>query len=186
MACRLLAWSAHVRVKGEKLAGTDFAAGGARIELLEVPIREPGQCRLDTLNLDGYGWILATGEEAEVDFGGTAAFEKKRPAWIAQMPAEKEWQYGRGQVEVSYVDEAGSWEVATYRALLDLAFSFTRVGARRLEKDGASGDAFSLETDVSLGGLRVLKRWRDQKNAYVLVGVPAAGVTFHLGGGGSP
>jgi len=182
MACRLLAWSTHVRVKGEKLGGSSFGAGGARIELLEVPALAPEQCRMDTMDLAGNGWILATNGGEDAGFGGKDSFAEERPSWIRRMPDKKDWYYGRGQAEVSYIDEAGSWELATYRALLDLAFSFARIGGRRVEDDGTMADAFTVETDIGLQGMHVLKRWRDKRNAYVLVGVPAGGIHFYLGG----
>lgn len=184
MACRLLAWSTHVRVKGEKLGGASFGAGGAKIELLEVPGLMPEQCRLDTMDVAGHGWILATSGVAKAVFGSRSSFAEKRPSWIRKTPDKKGWYYGRGQVEVSYIDEVGSWELATYQALLDLAFSFSRIGSRQVEDDGATADAFTMETDVGLRGLRVLKRWRDKRNVYVLIGVPAGGVSFHLGSAG--
>lgn len=181
MACRLLAWSMHVRVKGEKLGGSSFGAGGAKIELLEVPALTPEQCRLDTMDVAGHGWILATSSGVKADFGGKDSFAEERPSWVSKIPDKKGWYYGRGRVEVSYIDEAGSWELAVYHALLDLAFSFARVGGRRMDDDGTLTDAFIVETDVGLQGLCVLKRWRDKRNAYVLVGVPVEGISFYLG-----
>ena len=186
MACRLLAWSIHVRVRGEKLAGASFGPGGERIELLETPALSVEQCRLDTLALDGHGWITATAGTATATFGKAASFGEQTPSWTTQNPQQKGWHYGRGVAEVSYVDEPGSWELATYWALLDLAFSFARIGVRREEKDGWFADAFIVETDIALQGMRLLYRWRDRQRLYVLVGIPRQGITFYLGGDGSP
>ena len=180
MACRQLAWFTYVHVRGSQLSGESFGAIGQKVDLLDLPTITPAQCRLDSLDVDGHGWIQAT-SGGKADWGGVRSFPKKRPGWVRKTPDEQGWHYGRGQTEASYVNEAGSWETATYRALVDLAFSFGRLGARRVESDGIVSEVQMLETDVGLRGLRVLKRWRDEKHVYVLIGVPASGLTSFLG-----
>ena len=182
MACTHLAWSTYVRVRGSQLSGESFGAIGQKVDMIDLPTISPEQCRLDSFEVDDHGWILAA-SGGGADWGGVRSFPKKRPGWIRKTPDEQGWHYGRGQMEASYVNEAGSWETATYRALVDLAFSFGRIGTRRTEANGIVSEAQMLETDVGLRGLRVLKRWRDKKHGYVLVGVQASGLTSFLGKG---
>jgi hypothetical protein len=178
-ARKQLGWFQHVRVRGEGLSGSTSGGGGVSVELLETGPVPPTGCYLDTLRLDGFTWVLASVDDA-AGFGGGERFPKKRPNWVDSQPQDENWHYGLGIAEVSYVDEPGSWDLATYRALLDLAFAFSRMGVSRGSAGGMPMDAYLTETDVSLDGARVVKRWRDQTRAFVLLGVPADDLLFRL------
>ena len=187
MACRLLAWSTHVRVRGERLfqrlPGGDLEFRGEHIDLLELPETAPESCRLETLAVAGRAWILALPEKGpEAAWGAMETFSRKPPSWIEVPRRDPGWRYAMGTASVSIKDEAGSWEVATYRALVELAVSVaSRTENLRKQLDAATSGATRVIFDTELRGFCVTGRWSDGKNLYVLGAVPASGARPRLG-----
>jgi len=185
-ACRLLAWSIHVRVQGERLveqlATGQMAFRGENFKLLELPEVLPETCHLETLEVKQHAWVIATQEGSTARVGGWTAFSAERPAWISQLPEQSGWLYSVGLAQISYRDEPGSWEVATYNALIELALS---AGSRIAQIDKKADDwlegASSVAVDTELSGFRVGGRWRDGEHVYVLGKAPTAQVVSHLG-----
>ncbi len=86
-----------------------------------------------------------------------------------------------GTAEISFKDEPSSWELATYRALVELALLVkNRTGALEKAADETLAGASAQEVDTVLKGFRVAGRWRDQKHTYVLGKVPTAGAISYL------
>jgi len=185
-ACRALAWSIRVRVQGERLlertGGGHLEYRGENIALLELPEVTPETCLLETLQVDQRVWVAAVREGLPADSGPALIFPSRPPAWIKEVPREPEWHTAVGAARISYKDEPGSWELAAYQALVELAFS---VGSRTrsLEKaaDGMLLGATILEVDTLLKGFQVVSRWRDAEHAYVLARVPVGGAISLLG-----
>ena len=189
MAVRLLNWSIHVRVKGtrlfERTPGETVEYRGEKIDLLELPGLEPASCRLESLEVGSRGWIVAVRkEEVPGAYGDTASFAARPPDWISTPPKDTGWLYATGIAELSYKDEPGSWELATYHALVELAFlGGTRTGSLERLQDDPSG-AELQEVDTVLEGFRIAARWRDRSHVYVLGKVPSAGLVSRLVPGG--
>lgn len=185
MACQLLAWSTHVRVKGERLfertPGGEIEYRGENIKLLELPEIAPESCRLETLEVARHGWIIATQDGGTISSGGATTFAAKPPSWISHIPSSRDWQYAMGTAEISFKNEPRSWELATYRALVELAILVkSRTGALEKAAGETLAGASALEVDTVLKGFRVAGRWRDQKHVYVLGKVPTAGAVSYL------
>ncbi len=91
-------------------------------------------------------------------------------------PRGPEWIFASGSARFSHRDEAGTWEVAAYRAAVELAFS-TGLVHRHLEKatEGYAAGASVDAVDARLDGVRVVGRWRDHRHVYVLVATPVPG-----------
>lgn len=183
MARRQLAWSVRVRVRGERLfERTELGQleyRGEDIAFVGVADVADDAVRLDTLEVGGHHWVFArTGGAAPQ---GKATFAAAMPGWLSEPPQKAGWRYAGGTAPVSYRDEPGSWDLATYRALVDLAFS-VQVRTSRLERsfDGVMVEVTAQRIDTVLEGARVLGRWRDGKNVHVLVGVPAGGAASML------
>ncbi len=179
MAGRMLAWSTHVRVRGERLYWRTpdgrLESGGQKVELLELPELAPDICQLDTLNIDRYTWVVAHGRGSVIPVpAAVASFTPSAPAWIAVTPREPGWHHALGIATLASRDEPGSWELATYRALVELAIG---VGARSgdLEKTltGEQAGAGRLVFDTRIQGFHVAARWRDAHNVFVLARVRA-------------
>ena len=188
MACRLLAWSTHVRVKGERLfeqiPGGALEFRGENIELLEVPEVVPEACRLETLEVVRHAWIVAVPEEGGMVAAGACSFSQSPPAWIAATPRESGWLFAVGSAAVSFRDEPGSWDLATYHALVELAFSVkTRTGALQKSTEERLWSATVLEVDTELRGFQIAARWRDRNHVYVLGKVPSSRAVSHLADG---
>ncbi len=178
MAYRQFAWSSRVRVKGERLfeqvLGGGLAFRGEQIELLDVPATGPESCRLETLAVDRQAWIVAL--PADRDGGvpkGVDELGRDLPSWVLETPRVAGWFYALGSAVNSFKDEPGSWELATYNALVELAIS---VGARSeaLEQSTLTvvSEASRLVFDSELRGFEVAARWRDQDHVYVLGRAP--------------
>ena len=188
MACRLLAWSTHVRVKGERLfeqiPGGTLEFRGENIELLEVPDIAPKSCRLETLEVAQHAWIVAVPEGSSMVAAGACSFSQNPPAWIAVTPHQSGWLFAMGSAEVSFRDEPGSWDLATYHALVELAFSVkTRTGALKKSTEQELWSATVLEVDTELRGFQIAARWRDRNHVYVLGKVPSSRAVSHLANG---
>ena len=173
-ALRQLSWSKRVRIQGEQLfeqMARGLAARGEKIELLEVPPVALDACRADTLMVDGRAWVsVRQRAEDGHSWGGWGYFKPDPPAWIKTLPQDAGWHYATGTVKAPFKDEAGSWELAMYNALINLA---TVVGTkvRLLDKsfDQMVQGVRAHEVDTRLVGFRVAARWRDDKHLYVLV-----------------
>ena len=184
-ALRLLAWSQQVRVQGEQLAEqtvAGFAPRGDNIKLLEVPEIASEACRVETLIVEGRAWISARlAQEEEHSWGGWGYFKPDPPTWINSLPQDDGWLYASGMVKAPFKDEAGSWELATYRALVNLAANVAlrvRHGDRAVEHRVSSATVHVVDT--RLLSFRVAARWRDEKHLYVLARVPRSGaVSLH-------
>lgn len=183
-ALRLYAWSSHVRVKGvrqfEQTAGGYLEYRGQQIDLLELSTTGGEECNLDTLTTSQHVWIIAAAAEGHQD-KMLVSWSKESPPWITHSPPDEARVYALGIEPIALHDEAGSWELATYDALVDLAFE---VGARfrSLDKvyDQTLAGAQVLETDTVLRGFRVVARWRDDRHVYVLAGVSRGGAVSNL------
>ena len=184
-ACRLLSWSTRVRVKGERLfERTPLGAlefRGESFELLDLPELTPESCHLDSLAVDRHAWIVAVPEGAAVASGGETIFSSEQPGWISEMPRDAGWLYSLGISPISFRNEPGTWEMATYQALVELAASIApRVGTVDKTSDGRVWSATVHEVDTELRGFEVAGRWRDRSHAYVLARVPAAAAVSRL------
>lgn len=183
MARRQLAWSVRVRVRGERLfQRTELGQleyRGEDISFVEVAEVPDDAVRLDTLKVGGHHWVFARAGDSTPKGGAT--FAAAMPVWLSAPPQKVGWLYAGGTAPVSYRDEPGSWDLATYRALVDLAFA-VQVRTSRLERsfDGVMVEVTAQNIDTVLQGARVIGRWRDGKNAHVMVGVPAGGAVSLL------
>ena len=184
-ACRLLSWSTQVRVKGERLfeqtpmGGLEFR--GESFELLDLPDLTPESCHLESLAVDRHAWIVAVPSGGGVADQGATSFTRDQPGWISEMPQDAGWLYSLGISPISFRNEPGTWEMATYEALVELAVSVeTRAGAVEKTSDGRVWSATVLEVDTALRGFQVAGRWRDRTHAYVLARVPAAAAVSYL------
>ena len=186
-ALRLLAWSQQVRVQGEQLAEQTvdgLALRGDNIKLLEVPEIASEACRVETLIVEGRSWIVARlvqAQEEEHSWGEWGYFKPDSPTWINALPKDDGWLYATGMVKAPLKDEAGSWELATYRALVNLAENVAlrvRHGDRVVDQQVRSAAVHVVDTRLS--SFRVAARWRDAKHLYVLARVPRSGaVSLH-------
>lgn len=185
MACRSLAWSTHVRVKGERLyeqiAGDRTECRGENIALLDLAEVGPEQCTLDTLLHAPYAWVIATRNSAPPQgWEVVTTLPATAPAWITNMPESPSWYYATGHSQLAYKDEPGSWELAGYNALVELAFS-VKSRLKRLDKSEEIQVGSSImEVDTALTGVQFIARWRDKEVAYVLARVPVSGAKSHL------
>ena len=174
-ARRQLSWSKRVRVQGEQLFEQTFrgsAPRGQKIDLLEVPSIALEACRVDTLLVDDRAWVsVRLGIEG--GWGKWGYFRPDPPGWIETLPRGDKWLYAMGIANAPFKDEASSWELATYRALIDLAVS---VGGHMRHSDRVLDQAVRgasiLSVDTRMEGFRVAARWRDETHLYVLVRVP--------------
>lgn len=179
-ALRQLAWGKRVRIQGEHLSQQTlggFEPRGQKIDLLEVPAVALEMCRADTLLVDGRVWISTRFQNIPggYSWGAWGYFISDPPVWIDDMPRNANWHYATGTAKVPFKDEAGSWELATYRALIKLAVN---VGWKTRHSDQVVNQMIEgtdiLSVDTRLEGFRVAARWRDDENLYVLVRVHRA------------
>ncbi|MEW6753261.1 MAG: hypothetical protein AB1505_20115 [Candidatus Latescibacterota bacterium] len=187
MACRLLAWSTRVRVQGERLfqrlPDGQLQFAGESFELLEVPEVTPDSCHLDTVEAGPFVWVIAAPPGVDVP-AGAAGFPAERPAWITNPPSTPGWLYAAGTAKLSYRNEPGRWEEATYAALVELALSVgSRAGGMELEAADVARGAHVVSVDTVLEGFEVAGRWRDREHAYVLGRVPVSGAVSYLSTG---
>ncbi|MBM3280952.1 MAG: hypothetical protein FJY95_23170 [Candidatus Handelsmanbacteria bacterium] len=185
MACRSLAWSTQVRVKGERLfeqtAGDRTESRGENIDLLDLAEIGPEKCTLDTLLHPPYAWVVATDNSTPPQgWKELAALSATAPLWISSTPGNPSWHYATGCSQIAYKNEPGSWELAAYNALVELAF-LVKSRVRRLDKSEEIESGSSIvEVDSSLRGVQFVGHWRDREVAYVLARVPVSGATSHL------
>ena len=180
-----LSWGKRIRVQGERLAEQTpggLVSRGEKIDLLEVPVIALEACQADTALVDGRAWVsVRFGTEGSHSWGQWGYFRSDPPGWIETLPQDPHWHYATGTANAPYRDEAGSWELATYNALIELAVT---VGAQVSDSDRvfnhAARGASILSVDTRLEGFRVAARWRDDKHLYVLVRVPQSGAVSLL------
>lgn len=171
MALRGLSWARHVRVRGEKLFQVrgvgDLHFRGQDVELLDAAPVRAQSTRLDTCVLDDRVWVVAQGPGPLC--AQTQMFPETKPGWFEELPKKNGWTFAHGVSALSYKDEAGSWEVATYRALVELAVDRSaRLGSLERSTTGAVEGAMRVQVDAELVGARIVGRWRDQRNVHVL------------------
>ena len=181
MALRSLSWSIHLRVAGERLfertGDGELEFRGESIELLEVPQLALAECVVETLETDSHVWIAAHSEGHESpSLGVSLEFSAEPPGWVTEGRRDSDWIFASGSARSSHRDEPGAWEVAAYRAVVELAFS-TGLAHRNLEKatEGYAAGASTDAVDARFNGVRVVGRWRDQVHVYVLVATPVPG-----------
>jgi hypothetical protein len=113
MACRQLAWSTRVRVKGERLfeqvPGRGAEYRGEHIELLELPEVTPATCRLETLEVAGHVWMAAASAGEMLSAGDAASFPREPPCWISLTPVAAGWLHAAGAAALSFKDEPSRW-----------------------------------------------------------------------------
>ena len=181
-ALRLLAWSEKVRVTGERqfeqTAGGMLEFRGESIELLEIDLMDGEACFFDSVFSGSRVWIQAARKPHVPGLGELTELPREPPPWIAHPPPDGDMIYALGTASIAHRDEPGSWEVASYNALVEIAFK-ARSRLRSLEVlegETATG-VHVLQVDTLLRGFRVIARWKDRHNIYVLAGVPRNGVT---------
>ena len=178
MAIRGLAWATRVRVRGERLfertGAGDVQYRGQDVELLDVPEIDAATCVLDTCVLGGFVWVSASSGGAHVRLCTEAIpFSVDMPSWVQETPKKPGWIQAQGTAPYYYKDEPGSWEVGTYRALVELAMSQdVTVGSVERVTRGAAIGGMRVAVDFHLSGVRVVGRWRDDRNVFVLVASP--------------
>jgi hypothetical protein len=135
-ALRLLAWSENVRVHGERqfevTAGGTLEFRGENIELLDVTPVDTEVCVFDTLISGRRVWIQVARQSRAQELRELADFTDKTPPWIAHLPPDGTMLYALGTALIARNDEAGSWQVATYNALVEMAFKAWK-HARKME-----------------------------------------------------
>ena len=183
-ALRQLSWSKRVRVQREQLVEQTpegLALRGQKIDLLEVPSVALEAYRADTLLVDGRAWVsVRLDKDGGPSWGQWGYFKPDLPKWIKTLPEDADWSYASGSANAPYRDEAGSWELATYRALIELAVNLGKIRNSDQGVDQAVHGATILSVDTRLEGFRVAARWRDDNHLYVLVRVPRAGAVSLL------
>lgn len=175
MALRGLSWAGHVRVTGERLfqvrGAGELHFRGQEIELLDAPALPPVAVARDTCLLDDRVWVVSGGGIEACARPGT--FPKEPPLWYTERPRRPGWAFAHGVSAVSHKDEAGAWEVATYRALIELAVDRNaQYGSLERRTWGAAEGAKRVRIDADLPGVRVVGRWRDDRNVHVLAATP--------------
>ena len=174
MALRHLSWAYPLRVKGERLyehgpdGSIDFR--GQEVELKESVRPDSASCKLDSIALKGSMWVRALPK------GSTAPFKRihssmptDAPTWLSLLPSDSGSVYAIGVSQLSYRNEAGSWDLATYNAVIELAFTISSK-QQHLEKTavGEQSGMTKISTDVVIKGFRVVERWRNARTLYVL------------------
>lgn len=175
MAVRHLSWTFSMRVAGERLfeRGADGAIAfrGQVIDLAEAVTIDTGACLFDSTAIGGYAWVRvvpdAGGDSAPI---ATAYMAPARPSWLHELRFNQKQTFAIGMAEHKHGDEAGSWDVATYNALVSIAFN---ISSKHSQLTKASSDVHvrrtRVNTDVVVKDFRVVERWRDSQNVYVLV-----------------
>jgi len=180
-ALRLLAWSEKVRVTGERqfeqTVGGTLEFRGESIELLEIDPMDGEACFFDSVFSGRRVWIQAARKPHVPGLGELTELPREPPPWIAHPPSDGDMVYALGTASIARRDEPGSWEVATYNALVEIAFKAkSRLRSLEvLEGEMATG-AHVLQVDTLLRGFRVIARWKDRHNIYVIAGVPRNGL----------
>lgn len=175
MALRQLSWAYPLRVKGERLyehgpdGSTDFR--GQEIELQESTKPDSSSCKLDSIVLGESVWVRALPKGSRRSFDGTqSSMSLDAPTWLSLLPRNTDSVYSIGVSKVSYRNEAASWDLATYNALIELAFTISSK-QRHLEKTIVGGEQSGMTmttTDVVIRGFKVVERWRTARTLYVL------------------
>lgn len=177
MACRSLSWDLQVRVEGERLVErmpTGYLVFcGESIRLLDVPEITPQTCVLDTQWVGEQVWIVAAPTPGPTPaLGAPIQSSPTTPDWIEHPPQEPGFLYAIGVAPATYVDESGSWELAEYRALLDLGFAVnSTVTSLGKALDRSLVGVETIKVDTLLRGFRVVARWRDATHVHVLARV---------------
>ncbi|MBM3216015.1 hypothetical protein FJZ36_13990 [Candidatus Poribacteria bacterium] len=106
--------------------------------------------------------LLARPSSARLSFDDeTISFPVKPPAWTTSLPQDPTCLYAVG-VSVAYYHEESSWEVAERNARLGLAQAARAVVRELHRRENAQQSGVStVDVDVRLTGLRVVKRWRN-------------------------
>ena len=100
---------------------------------------------------DDRGWVVAQGPGPLC--AQTQMFPETKPGWFEELPKKNGWTFAHGVSALSYKDEAGSWEVATYRALVELAVDRSaRLGSLERSTTGAVEGAMRVQVEAELVG----------------------------------
>ena len=181
----MLAWSEHVRVAGsrqfEYTPAGHLEFRGEHIDLLEIAPIDSQDCRYDTARVGSFVWIQAYKDDPSRSIDEAVELSETTPPWIAHPPPDGPMLYALGTARVARSDEPGSWEVATYNALVETAFK-NRALLQSLERseDHRYSGVSVFKVDTVLRGWRIVYRWRDAHHAYVLAGIPRRGITSNL------
>jgi hypothetical protein len=174
MATRGLSWTYPLHVKGERLfeRGVDGAIAfrGQEVKLSEAVKVEAAACSFDSVAINRSAWVRA-GLRPGAGAGSIvfANMIPERPPWLRELPSRPGEVIVVGISNLAHGDEGGSWEVATYNAIVDIAFSL--FSSDQLLTKATMGDHVRLTkvaTDVVVENFRVLERWRDAEAVYVL------------------
>ena len=174
MALRHLSWAYPLRVKGERLyehgpdGSIDFR--GQEVELKESVKPDSASCKLDSIALKGSMWVRALPKGSTASFEGIhSSMPIDAPTWLSLLPSDTAHVYSIGVSKVSYRNEAESWDLATYNAVIELAFTISSK-QQHLEKTvvGEQLGMTKITTDVVIKGFRVVERWRSARTLYVL------------------
>ena len=174
MALRHLSWAYPLRVKGERLfehgpdGSIDFR--GQEVELQESTKPDSASCKLDSIASEGSVWVRALPKGSTASFEGMhSSMPIDAPTWLSALPSDTGYVYGIGVSEVLYCNEGESWDLATYNAVIELAFTISSK-QQHLERTviGEHSGMTKIATDVVVKGFRVVERWRNARTVYVL------------------
>jgi hypothetical protein len=174
MALRHLSWAYPLRVKGERLyehgpdGSIDFR--GQEVELQESTKPDSASCKLDSIASEGSVWVRALPKGTTASFEGIhSSMPIDAPSWLLLLPSDADYVYSIGVSKVSYRNEAESWDLATYNAVIELAFTISSK-QQHLGKTvvGEQLGMSKITTDVVIKGFRVVERWRSARTLYVL------------------
>lgn len=176
-ACRSLSWALRVRVRGEQLFEGDgrwgFQFRGESLALLDTPTLTPEVCQFDTVRLGRRVWVTARPPGDRAVLGPVAPLPRAAPDWVRASPPLAGHLVSVGTAAVAYNDEPGSWELAEYYALRDLALARqARIANVAWSDQDGSLVGHEAQVDVLLVDFRVLARWRDATQVYVLAAIP--------------
>jgi|SaaInl7_135m_RNA_FD_contig_21_1711243_length_2011_multi_6_in_0_out_0_2 hypothetical protein len=173
-AKRMLAWSGKVRITGEALyeisPSGQLAFRGSNIEISEITNDSEERLSIDTLSLGSRCFAFAANYEMAQASDVASSFSAVEPAWVSRRPQRSTALLCEvGVAELAFHDEAGSWEVATYRALLSLA---NGVRSKTTSVEWFTEDTQTAaqvhKVDIAITGFRVVSRWRSPRMVYVL------------------
>ncbi|MCH8557907.1 MAG: hypothetical protein LAT84_08800 [Balneolia bacterium] len=92
-----------------------------------------------------------------------------QPNWVRNPPVSGDYAYAVGYSPVYYYEHE-SWKRAEISALKNLAQDYEIRHQRLVRSLNGASEAITLqESELRVGEIQVLERWRDERNSYVLI-----------------
>jgi hypothetical protein len=151
----------------------DLVFCGESIRLLDVPEITPQTCVLDTQWIGEQVWVIASPAAGPSPaLGALITLTSTAPGWIDRPPQKAGFCCAAGEAPVAPVNESDAWEMAEYRALVDLGFAVkSLVSSPGKALDRSLVGVETIKTDALLRGFRVMARWRDATRVHILARV---------------